>query len=208
MADAPTLRIRRILREEWPALRELRLEALRADPLAFGGTWAAESAMPEERWKARAAQGADAADAATLVAVDAAGRFLGMTVVVEEPPGRSVYGMWVRPEARGRGVGGRLLDRALAWTGTAPRPSPVRLEVNPNQRAAVGLYRSRGFEFTEKTRPLDHTPGAFVQEMVRPAGPAPGSTRRLPGAPRGPDRTGPAQEPFDPKADQDRARDE
>lgn len=178
--------MRRILREEWATLRGLRLEALRSDPLAFGGTLEQEAAFPEERWRSRAEIGAESPGQATLVAVlPGEDRWLGMAIVVEEPHGRSLYGMWVRPDARQHGVGGLLLDRAIAWSGGGRPESEVRLEVNPQQTAAVRLYRSRGFEFTDRSRPLEHTAGAVVREMVRPArgaGSSPACSARSRGA--------------------------
>lgn len=53
-------------------------------------------------------------------------------------------GMWVLPEWRGRG-GGRMLIEAALET----RPADVHkieLEVFPDNEAAIGLYRSTGFE--------------------------------------------------------------
>jgi [ribosomal protein S18]-alanine N-acetyltransferase len=53
-------------------------------------------------------------------------------------------GMWVLPEWRGRGGGRMLIEAALE-----ARPADVHkieLEVFPDNEAAIGLYRSTGFE--------------------------------------------------------------
>jgi RimJ/RimL family protein N-acetyltransferase len=53
-------------------------------------------------------------------------------------------GMWILPPWRGRG-GGRLLMEA-AFAALAPDVHKVELEVFPDNAAAIGLYRSFGFE--------------------------------------------------------------
>jgi len=50
----------------------------------------------------------------------------------------------VRPDARRRGIGGRLLDEILAGAG-ARGARKATLEVRPSNRAARALYAARGF---------------------------------------------------------------
>lgn len=161
--------VRRARTEEWDALRSLRLRALRTDPLAFGSTLEREETFPEELWRSRALRGAEASDQATFVAVTPEGNLVGTAVVTGSDRGCAVYGMWVDASRRGEGVGGLLLDAALGWAAAGPWPPVVRLEVNLRQTEAVRLYRSRGFELSGRSRPLEHTPSEVLHEMVRPA---------------------------------------
>lgn len=52
--------------------------------------------------------------------------------------------MYLLPEWRGRGLGGQLLETALALAQSAGR-TRVELETNRAMTAAIGLYESRGF---------------------------------------------------------------
>ncbi len=75
-----------------------------------------------------------------------------------------VVSMGVVPSRRRRGIGRRLLMAAVRGARRAGADR-VRLEVSTRNRAAVGLYRSLGFE-TKRRRPDYYEPGhnAFVME--------------------------------------------
>ncbi len=181
------IRVRRILVGEWRPLRELRLRALKVDPLAFCSTFAREERFAEELWQERTESGALSVTTSQWVAEGADGAFLGTATIAEADGEVQLFGMWVDPTARGRGVGRRLLDVALLWTEEAFPGRAVHLEVNRGQAAAVRLYESRGFRFTGTSRPIGHTEGVEVQEMVRPS--------RTGGAPPAADGTRAASEP-------------
>jgi ribosomal-protein-alanine N-acetyltransferase len=55
----------------------------------------------------------------------------------------------VRPEARGEGLGGRLLDRALASL-RAAGGTLAKLEVRESNERAIRLYRGVGFEVARR----------------------------------------------------------
>jgi putative acetyltransferase len=79
------------------------------------------------------------------VARDEAGLALGMAALV--PWGESVKElkrMFVRPEARGRGVASRLLSRMEA-DARAATVRQIVLETGTKQDAAHALYRAHGF---------------------------------------------------------------
>lgn len=164
---APPVVVRRIRPNESSSLRSLRLAALRSDPTAFGSTLAREEGYHEGEWSDRARDGAEGARAATFVAEDAPDRWVGMAGVFERAGTFHVWGMWVEPGWRGRGVGSALLDRTIAWVSEVDPGAALALEVNPDQAAAVRLYRARGFRGTGTTRPLGHHAPATVEEMVR-----------------------------------------
>lgn len=166
--EQPAPLIRRVVASEWPALRTLRLQSLRTDPQAFGATLAEEEAMADARWVDRARRGATSPDSGQWVAVDAAGGLVGCSVLAEVEGQVHVFAIWVAPDHRGRGLGGRLLDAALAWGAHAFPGRTFQLEVNPRQVAAVRLYESRGFAPTGGRRSLGHADGAWRIEMTRP----------------------------------------
>jgi ribosomal protein S18 acetylase RimI-like enzyme len=161
-----SVRIRRVRESDLLAFRELRLRALAADPMAFGSTYHRESEYEHARWDDLVRRGAESPTEATWVSEFKDGSFVGMIGAFHAEQVFHVWGMWVDPEYRGRGVGGRLLDALLAWVRTADLFAEVRLSVAPTQVPALRLYRSRGFTPTGTVELLEHTPGAVACEMV------------------------------------------
>lgn len=166
-ATSASRTVRRVVPEDWSALRELRLRALTTDPLAFGSTVAREAAYPDELWKERTERAALSATSSQWIAATPSGRLVGTAVVAEMEGRLHVFAMWVEPEFRNAGLGRRLLDSGLRWAEEKFAGRDVHLEVNPGQAAAVRLYESRGFRFVGEPRPIGHTPGVFVRPMIR-----------------------------------------
>lgn len=162
--------VRPVREDEWEGFRDVRLKALESDPLAFGSTLEREQAFPPEVWKERIARDLSDLTSARWVAVHSDGRFLGTIIAADLKGTVHLFGMWVDPEFRGVGIGGQLLDAALAWIRRSRPRQPVLLEVNPRQVAAVHLYESRGFHLTGRSSPLEHTPSERVVEMTRTTG--------------------------------------
>lgn len=169
---ASSTNLRRLLPEDWPAFRELRLRALATDFKAFGSSVAHETAYPESRWKEWAEGGAHGDRQATFVAETFDHRLVGMAGIFHGEDDFQVWGMWVEPSFRGQGLATSLLTLLIEWLdGTFPS-SPLRLEVNPDQEAAVRTYRKAGFEFTGRRRTMGHSSGDLVVcEMSRPSNP-------------------------------------
>ncbi|MEU5087549.1 GNAT family N-acetyltransferase [Streptomyces sp. NPDC021356] len=177
--------VRAIRAEEWPAVRALRLQALR-DPvahLAFLETYEAAAAKPDSFWQERAIGAAEgAAGARQFIAEDPDGGWVGsVTVLVEEagtidwagtPVERRqghVVGVYVRPEHRGCGLTEVLFDEALRWAWEIGAER-VRLIVHEDNGRAQRFYRRVGFLPSGVTVPLTADPEANELEyvLVRP----------------------------------------
>lgn len=67
------------------------------------------------------------------------------TLRIEETPREfGIYGVFVRPEYRGRGHGRQLIEEAIVFTHERSQ-KPIMLEVESNNFTAFNLYRSLGF---------------------------------------------------------------
>ena len=159
--------VRRIRPDEGPRLRALRLRALADAPLVFGSTLAREQAFAEDVWRDRATQGAAGERVVTYVA-EADDRWIGMATGLADEGYRlrvDLVGMFVAPDARGRGVGAALVEAVLAWA-RGRGASRLHLWVTTSNRPALALYERCGFRSTGERQPLDHTPSITEIEMA------------------------------------------
>lgn len=158
--------VRRVRPDEWEALRDLRLRALATDPDAFGDTYERAATEDEATWRARA----DRPDGITVVAVTPGGGLVGMAGGGPAPHRAdiaAVYGMWVAPEARGRGLGGRLLSAVEGWARTA-RYALIGLGVTTTNRPAIRLYERCGYVDSGERLALREGADLWIQIMSKP----------------------------------------
>lgn len=140
--------IRRTVETDADVLRSIRLRALASDPTAFGATHADVVQYGDDVWRERAT---GSADNATFLAFDG-DVAVGMAVGVETSSARDrveLVSMWTAPEARGSGVGRRLVETVLDWATVRGTPE-VRLWVTRGNDAAQRLYERCGFVLTDE----------------------------------------------------------
>ncbi|KUO20640.1 GNAT family N-acetyltransferase [Streptomyces dysideae] len=180
-ADEQQYVVRAIRAEEWPAIKDLRLAALR-DPvahLAFLETYEQAAAQPDSFWQVRAADACEGAGRARqFIAQGPDGGWVGTVTVLLEEPGTTgwagfpierkqghVVGVFVRPEERGHGLTDVLFDAALEWA-WGQGVERVRLFVHEENGRAQRFYRKMGFEPSGVTVPSAGVPGASELEFV------------------------------------------
>jgi ribosomal protein S18 acetylase RimI-like enzyme len=158
-APGDAVTVRRVRPDEALRVRELRLEALR-DPvasIAFLETVEVATGRPMTEWEERTRLNATSAQQAQFFA-EAEGRFIGAVTVIPRRAGEPDYfqrvpevdtatlvGVYVSPQARGRGVIDALIAQAIAWSRDAGYPE-LTLDVHERNAPAIAAYRRSGFE--------------------------------------------------------------
>lgn len=149
--------------EDWESHRDIRLAMLEDSPDAFWFTYADEAVYDEADWRERI-------EGAWLVqARDADGVLgsagLGSHWEPERATTATLFGMYVAPRARGRGVGEALV-RAVLDEARRLGKSEVVLEVTSTNAAAEALYARCGFERTGTVHDHPRKPSLHEIEMV------------------------------------------
>jgi ribosomal protein S18 acetylase RimI-like enzyme len=157
--------IRRVIPDDWQALRDVRLRALADAPDAFGTTHEEAVARPHEWWRDWAAQSAASDQQAMLLAWDGTEPAGIAGVFASDDGAWQVISMWVDPEARGRGVGRALLDAVVTWARGRDPDRPIKLSVTDGNDDARSLYERYGFVENGVTEPLRSNSALTIREL-------------------------------------------
>jgi GNAT superfamily N-acetyltransferase len=141
------MEVRPLEASEAELFHAFRLRGLRECPEAFGSTFEEESVMPPETVRGRFPC---AEDNFVLGAFDREGRLVGVAGFYREKHLKVrhtgvVWGMYVEPAARGRGVGKALLAAVVGSAQGLEGLERVVLDVVVGVEAARRLYLSQGF---------------------------------------------------------------
>jgi RimJ/RimL family protein N-acetyltransferase len=139
--------VRRLVSQDAPEYRTLRLAALRESPASFGSSYEEECDRPLVEFAALVGDAGERAffgafsDALLIGSVG-----FGRETSPKEKHKGFIRGMYVVPTARGQGIGRALLARALDFAATIPNLQQVTLAVNANNLPAIQLYKAAGFQ--------------------------------------------------------------
>jgi RimJ/RimL family protein N-acetyltransferase len=160
--DNSQILIRRLGMSEAAVYREIRLEALRYSPEAFGSTFDAESARPLERFAERLSNGTVFGAFRSTEIVGMAG-FMGREGAKDAHKGM-LWGMYVRADLRNAGLGRRLAMAVIDFA--RDRVELLQLAVVRYNEPARRLYASLGFvEYGIERKALKQN-GRYYDEIL------------------------------------------
>ena len=139
--SATPIELRRLLPEDAALYRGIRLEGLRNSPDAFSSTFEIEQDRPLDRFAARLAETFVVGAFSFSQLVGVAGFYI--------PPGPKhghkgmLWGMYVRPQHRGTGIGRTLVDAIIRHA--RQHVELLQLFVVSDNVSARRLYQSLGF---------------------------------------------------------------
>jgi RimJ/RimL family protein N-acetyltransferase len=129
-----------------PAFTTLRREALRDSPWAFAASEDSDVGVNAELMTQRIAEPGQA-----IVGAFDADRLIGMAGMVRNRHGKmahraNIWGVYVTPSARGRGVAEAIIRDLLTIARTWPGLDSVSLQVSTRAEGAKRLYERLGFK--------------------------------------------------------------
>ena len=163
---ADDVEVRRVVPDDWPALRALRLEALQDCPIAFCERYADAVRETDERWLARTARGAEGGDSFQVLAWL---RDLPVATSVGFLDGDDAVlaAVYVTPACRGRGLLDAMVEQVAAWARERSCPR-LRLLVHETNATAHRSYERLGFAPTGHREPYPLDPTTEEVELALP----------------------------------------
>ncbi|MBV9559897.1 MAG: GNAT family N-acetyltransferase [Bradyrhizobium sp.] len=159
---ADPIEIRLLTPDEAALYRDIRLDGLRETPDAFASTFAREDAMTLAWFAERIVRGNIFGAFSGDALVGVAGYWPQEGAKVSHKAG--LWGMYVRPAARGSGIGGRLIEAVVGHA--TGRVELLQLGVASGNEAALRLYRKMGFsEYGREMKALKQD-GRYIDEIL------------------------------------------
>jgi ribosomal protein S18 acetylase RimI-like enzyme len=141
------LKVVKLTPDEWRLYRQHRLEALLAEPQAFGSSYADVLQRPDSHWQERLIEAQSGKKSWLLFAKENA-QIIGMIGAfrAEESDVVEIVSVYVTQEKRRLGVANALMAAILDEVGKGNAIRKVVIGVNAGQTAAVSLYQHNGFQ--------------------------------------------------------------
>ena len=129
-----------------PAFQALRLAGLRDHPENFGASHDKERQQSLDAVAERLAPGPDRA----IFGAEIEGALVGVIGVYREASQKQahkggIWGMYVDPAHRGKGIAAALVQRVLAFAAERDGWLQIKLSANAANTAAIRLYEAHGF---------------------------------------------------------------
>lgn len=158
--------IQRLIPSDVAEYRRIRLRGLRESPTAFGSSFEVEVKRPMKMFVGRLEQ----EDGKWTFGAFENNRIVGVVTLIREDGKKerhkaSIFGMYVDPEMRRKGIARELLRRAIETAQRVRGLKQLRLSVIETSRAALRLYKSEGFKIYGREEDALLVLGEFYAEL-------------------------------------------
>ena len=156
------IKIKKLSADRWKDYRDLRLEALKSDPIAFGKSYEEEITLSKKEWEKRIK------NALFALLND---KPIGMIVYIIDNQQKTkhvanIFGTYVKKEYRGQDIGKKLIESAILLIKKNKNVIKIKIAVNPEQKAALKLYKKYGFKPIGLLKKELCINGKFYDELI------------------------------------------
>jgi ribosomal protein S18 acetylase RimI-like enzyme len=155
------IKIEKLNEDRWQDFRDLRLEALKTEPIAFSSSYEEEQLLPESVWRESIKDVLFAVSDNKPVGM--VGNFRNNRIKTNHVC--EIYGMYVRREYQGQGIGNKLMAAVLEEIQKLKGVTKIKIGVNPTQKAADHLYQKYGFKAAGHFKKEMCVNGIFYDEI-------------------------------------------
>ena len=157
-----TVSITRLPADRWEVYRKIRLEGLETEQIAFSSSAEDEAKAPESLWKERIENHIFAQKGSEVVGV------IGLLFRPRQKQKHiaDIFGLFVKKEFRGIGIGDLLLKEAIKIASSREGITKLELGVIEDQKAAIALYEKNSFQRVGKLSRELQVNGKFHDEIL------------------------------------------
>ncbi len=157
-----TVSITRLPADRWEVYRKIRLEGLETEQIAFSSSAEDEAKAPESLWKERIENHIFAQKGSEVVGV------IGLLFRPRQKQKHiaDIFGLFVKKEFRGIGIGDLLLKEAIKIASSREGITKLELGVIEDQKAAIALYEKNSFQCVGKLSRELQVNGKFHDEIL------------------------------------------
>lgn len=146
------VKIKKATNEDFHALKNLMLSALKTDPTAFSVDYYDYAQNPDSWWSNYLWGFLNQFSSVMLLGMESEIP-AGMVGVIYDNKSRrkhiaSIVWFYVKPEYRGKGLGSKLMDQILSEINSKEGIKKITLLMNETQSEALKIYKKLGFENT------------------------------------------------------------
>ncbi|MFA9289366.1 MAG: N-acetyltransferase family protein [Weeksellaceae bacterium] len=161
-----TVSIIQLKPDDWHKYKAIRLEALQADPIAFGETYENIQSKPESYWRERLAS-----TESRWIFAQVDEQIVGMmgariSLKNEIQDTAIIVGVYVSTLYRGNGIGKKMLESLLKLLKDLNSVKKVKLWVSETQIAAKKMYEDVGFIYTGTDEKQIEYKNNFYNELI------------------------------------------
>ena len=156
-----TITVRRFRADEWQAFKNIRLKALETDPHVFGASLEDSRAYPDKKWQEDVML-----EHVGIFGVFAEKELIGMTGIakLEEEGAAVLWGSWLEPVWRGKGVSEKMYAARLDWAHERADITHIVVSHRESNVESRRANQKAGFKYTY-SKPRTWHDGMTEDEM-------------------------------------------